>query len=154
MDEKQAVTPVTKDRLLKYLPLKREYENQLERLARMRNDAEIPAMREGDGSKHSSGSSDRMVTAVINRMAYEEKIAPKVKENLREMRALEMAVASLEDPLEREVLRLRYMDSFGWRPMPWGEVALKIYGDNDEKQRIAVYRLHGRALQSISKILI
>ena len=49
---------ITKERLKNYVYIRREVENQLERLERMKNEALIPAAREGDGSKH-QGASDR-----------------------------------------------------------------------------------------------
>lgn len=50
--------PVTKERLARYISLKKENENRLERLARMKSNAEMPAQRDPDGSKH-TGSSGR-----------------------------------------------------------------------------------------------
>ena len=47
------------------------------------------------------------------------------------MEKIEEAISQIQDPMEREVLRLRYIDGDCWKPMPWGEVALRIYGDND-----------------------
>ena len=43
--------PVTKERLARYISLKKENENRLERLARMKSNAEMPAQRDPDGSK-------------------------------------------------------------------------------------------------------
>ena len=54
--------------------------------------------------------------------------------------------------MEREVLRLRYIDGIGYRHMPWKDVARRLYGDDDESQMQAVYRVHGRALQHIRAI--
>ena len=60
--------PITKERLHKYIFIRREVENHLERLTRMKNQALIPARREGDGSKHTTGASDRMADAIIKRL--------------------------------------------------------------------------------------
>lgn len=143
--------PMTKQRLSQYIFLKMEVEHQLERIARMRNEEKFPTMRESDGSQHTQGTGDRMERAIIRRMEYEEKVADQLNEAMTEMEAIERAVDSLLNIQEREVLRLRYIDGSGCRHMSWPEVAMAMYRDNDEKHKQAVYRIHGRALQSIAK---
>ena len=44
---------------------------------------------------------------------------------------------------------LLFLDSRYSRPMPWKEVALKLFGDDDDKHQLATFRLHGRALQCL-----
>lgn len=137
-------------RLYNYIRLKKRVENHEERIARMKSDEQFPGMRPSDGSKRNPGASDRMGNAVIRRMEYEARVADSIKAAEKEMDAIEAAVFGLDDPLESEVLQLRYIDGDGaGRQMQWREVALNIYGDDDEKDLMAVYRLHGRALQSI-----
>ena len=141
-----------KARLCNYIKLKKRIENHEERIARMRSDEQFPAMRPSDGSKRNPGASDRMGNAVIRRIEYEERMADSIKDALAEMSLIEAAVFSLDDPLECEVLQLRYIDgdiNGAARPMHWSDVAIKIYGDDDEKDVRNAHRLHGRALQSI-----
>lgn len=126
-----------------------ENENRLERLTRLRNEAEIPAIRQGDGSQRTSSDGGRMERAVIRAMEYEEQISPLIEANRKEMRAIEAQIDDLPDPMEREVLRLRYIDGQGCRQKPWREVALILFGDNDDKHLLATYRLHGKALQAL-----
>lgn len=144
--------PITKKRLTQYIHLRRENRNRLERLEQLKNEETIPALRISDGSRGSGGNSDRMANAVIRRMEYEDEIRPILEANKAEMRRIDAAINALENPLEREVLRLRYTDSDYSRLMPWRDVAIAIYGDDDEGQMQAVYRLHGRALQNIRGI--
>lgn len=66
------------------------------------------------------------------------------------MRAIEGAVLSLPDPLERSVLEHRYFSSDTIRLMKWREIALEMYGDDDEKDLQAVYRLHNEALDHVA----
>ena len=141
---------MTKQRLASYVSLKLEIENQLDRLARLKNEAEIPAVRQGDGSKHSPGAGDRMERAIIRYMEYEERIRPQIEATKEEMRCIEDAINAVADPLEREVLRLRYIDGEYSRLMPWKEVAINLFGDDDERHILAAYRLHSKALVSIS----
>lgn len=137
-------------RLKTYVKLKKRLENHEERLARMKSDEQFPGMRPSDGSKRNPGASGRMGNAVIRRMEYEARVAESLQKARDEMSAIENAVFGLSDPLESEVLQLRYIDGDGaGRHMRWRDVALKIYGDDDERDLSAVYRLHGDALQSI-----
>ena len=144
--------PMTQQRLAAYVSLRTEIENRLERLARLKNETEIPAVRQGDGSQHTPGAGDRMERAVIRYMEYEVRTRPLIEENRREMEAIETAINSLRDPMEREILWLRYIDGEHCRLMPWKEVALHLFGDNDDRHLLAAYRLHGKALNNIRKI--
>lgn len=141
---------MTKERLASYISLRLEVDNQLERLARMRNDEKIPAMRESDGSQHNPGSGDRMERAIIRRMEYEDRVMPQIEAALVEMETIEQAIYAVADPMEREVLRLRYMEGNYIRHMPWRDVALKLFGDDDKRHMVATYRLHTRALNNIT----
>lgn len=138
--------PVTKERLARYISLRMENENRMERLARMRSNAELPVQRQPDGSKHTGSSGDRMARAVEACMEYEEQIRPLIEANRREMEIIEAAVAALPDPLEREVLRLRYMDSLTARMTPWKDIGLSIYQDDSSASMQACQRLHKKAL--------
>ena len=143
---------MTKQRLASYVPLRMEIEHQMERLLRLKNDAKIPALRQRDGSQHTAGTGDRMEQAIIRYMEYEERILPQIEKARAEMQEIEDAINAVADPLEREILRLRYIDGEYCRLMPWRDVALNLFGDNDERHILAAYRLHGRALVSISKL--
>ena len=142
-----------KKRLQNYIYLRREIENQQERLARMKNEEKLPAPRmDCGGTQHTGSANDRMANAIVRRLEYESEIADSMEGIRVEMASIRGAIAKLQNPMEREVLRLRYCDGDYCRHMPWRDVALKIYGDDDEGQMQAVYRLHGRALQSIREI--
>ena len=143
---------MTKQRLASYVSLRMENENRLERLTRLRNEAEIPAIRQGDGSKYSPSAGERMERAIIRAMEYEEQIKPLIEANRREMEIIEAAIDALCDPMEREVLRLRYIDGEGCRLMPWKDVAVCLFGSDDDRHLLATYRLHGKALQSLLTI--
>ena len=78
-------------------------------------------------------------------------MAPTLESNRREMLEIEQTVNALPDPLEREVLRLRYMDSDNVRNIPWSHIALELYGDDDQKYLDAIFRLHKSALNHVSQ---
>lgn len=144
--------PMTKQRLSQYIYLKMEVDHQLERLARLRNQERLPATQESDSSKHSgSGTGDRMERAIIRRMEYEDRVMPQVEAAMAEMQVIEDAIHSLPNPMEREVLRLRYMEGTCLRHLPWRDVALRLFGNDDDSHMMATYRLHTLALQKISE---
>lgn len=140
---------ITRERLYNYSKIKRQVENQLERIVRMKNEELIPALKMGDESKRNPGASDRMANAVIRRINYEDEIAASMEANLAEMKAVRAAIATLPDAMEQEVLNMRYIDCEGYRPNKWRVVAIKMYGDDDESQIRAVQRLHKSATDNL-----
>lgn len=138
-------------RLGRYLALRVENENRLERLARLKNNAELPAMRDGDGSQHTGSSGDRMARAVEAYLEYEDQIKPQIEANQMEMIAIRAMVEALQDPMEREVLRLRYMDGEHCRMLSWREVAWKIYGEADDAAVCRVKRKYQKAISHIAR---
>lgn len=143
--------PMDKNRLYRYVYLNMEYLNQLERLARLENDTLLPAMQEGDGSQRSILKSSRMEKAAIRKMEAEKRINAKIDEVLDEMTRIEDAVDSLTDPMQKEVLRLRYIDGERCKHMRWNDISTAIYGDDEDKNLRAVYRIHGQALKELGK---
>lgn len=138
-----------KKQLMRYSRLKKENENRAETLARMKAAAEFSLSAEPDGSQHTAGDGQRMARAVENYLEYEEQMRPLMEKNRAEMLRIEQAVDALPDPLEREVLRLRYLDGDAWRLPKWRDVAMRIYGDDDEKDIQSCLRLHRAALQTL-----
>lgn len=148
---------ITKQRLHQYIYLYFETENQrarfAERLARMKSAECFPSAPEGEGGGSGQPNPNRMQDAIVRRLAYEEKMFAKIESMEAEMEEIEEAIDRLRNPLEREVLRLRYTKiNAGNKHTPWAVVAKKIYGNDEEKDVLATHRLHGRALVSISKI--
>lgn len=151
-DEKGNGNGINKERLKRYVLLRMELENQFERLERMRANEILPAMKESDGSQRNLFVTDRLANMIVKRLDFQEDMEKKIAEIMEEMEYIETAIDSLTDPMEKEVLRLRYIDGANCRLMAWDDVAVKIYGDNDSKHLLATYRLHGHALQSIEKL--
>ena len=130
-----------KTRLERYTGLRLEMRIRLERLATLQQmDRERP-------SPCGSRSEE-----------YAREIAPIVQANRREMAEIEAAVAALPDPLEREVLRLRYLEAprdpqtgkKSVRHITWKEIAHTIYGNGGSSgQRCAINRL-GKALSHLA----
>lgn len=146
--------PITKKRLQSYIGLRLENENINERIARMQSAAEMPPMSSGDGSQHTGSSGDRMARAVERLIEYKAQVAPTLESNRKEMLEIENAVNCLDDPIEREVMQMRYIDQWfdpetGFatcRWTPWSEIAHSIYGNGYERGVKAVLKVHRSAL--------
>ena len=141
--------PVMQERLRRYVSLKKENENRIEKLLRLKAEAEFPAKHEPDGSQHSGHTGERMARATERYVEYEKRMRPLLAANKKEMAEIEDAVNALESPAEREVLRMRYMDSECYSLPTWEEIACELYGDADHAAMLRVHRLHARALKSL-----
>ena len=89
-----------------------------------------------------------MLESRLNTCSSDDSLRSQIAGLKKRMSDIEAAVSEINDPLEREVLRERYIEGKNNRLVGWQRVALSIYGDNDEKHMMAVFRLHGRALKS------
>lgn len=136
--------------LQRYLKLQCQVDGRLDLLARLENAQYLPATPESDGSKHTPGKSDRMANATVKYLEQKQKLTPKIQAAKVAMQAIEDAVYAIDDPLEQEILTLRYLEGGdGYRLMKWRDVALALYHSDDEADLTRVYRLHGAALLSL-----
>lgn len=86
--------------------------------------------------------------------AEAEEIEARCKKNLDEMAAIRAAISMLDDPLECEVLRLRYTDSPDAIRTKWKDIAMEIYGRGDEGGIQNTERLHNRAIKHLEQKLV
>ena len=140
-----------KDRLSRYVYLKHEYYSLLDRLARLENDTQLPAVPEHDGSQRSSARISRMERTAVRKMEQEKQICERLDTIEAEMDAIDDAINRLDHPLHHEVLRLRYTDCETLRLTPWEEVSVKLGGGRTEKDKMAMWRLHTAALKELEK---
>ena len=78
-------------------------------------------------------------------------IETRCKQNLEEMAAIRAAISMLDDPLECEVLRLRYTDNTDATRPKWKDIAMEIYGRGDEGGIQNAERLHNRAIKHLAQ---
>ena len=142
-----------KKRLSQYSAIRVELDNLEERLERLKSEETLPAMRPSNGSKPTGGTGDRQERSIIRRMEYEERHGPEIDAKRNELRYIEDSINTVADPMERMVLRIRYTESENAKPMPWRAVAMAIYKDDSDSKMLAIYRLHGRALNSLQSIM-
>ena len=149
MSDAQCTTE-PKERLSQYLSLRTEIEIRLERLERLKNEELLPGRRDDDGAQHTAPAGDRLERAIIRRMEYEARVLPEIEQRRREMKGIEEAINSLPDPMERLALQLRYTESESCRPIAWREISRRIFGGDSHSCLLATYRLHSKALESMS----
>ena len=136
--------------LKRYLNLQRQVDNREETLARYENAQYLPAMPDSDGSKHTPGRSDRVANATVKYMEQKNKLMPIISSCKAKMKAIEDAIYAIEDPLEQEVLILRYLEGEdGYKLMRWKVVAMAMYHSDNDADLMRVHRLHGSALLSL-----
>lgn len=85
--------------------------------------------------------------------AEPEEIEARCKKNLEEMAAVRAAISMLDDPLECEVLRLRYTDSADGIPPKWKVITKELYGTDDSNSEQNAMRLHRRAINHLEQKL-
>ena len=136
-----------------YQGLKFEYDTWAERLAQLENEQYIPAMRMGDESKHGTSAYDRMGSATIRRLDFEEDTSAEIAEIKAEMKAIETAIKALPDPMHRGVLIQRYITGYdGYKLKPWRSIAIQLYRRDDDADLKRVQRLHREALETLEDI--
>lgn len=150
------MSKITEQRLLNYLPMRMENERRGEALMRLRSQAAFAPSVASDGSQHNGVNKDKLENAVLRYADEADEITTIISRNNSEMRKIRDSISSLADPMERELLRLRYIDGAGdengFRRMTWPEIAEKIYGGRDERHMMAIHRLRIRALQNIKQV--
>lgn len=82
-----------------------------------------------------------------------EEIEKRCEKNLKEMAAIRAAIGMLDNPMEREVLRLRYTDITNAFPPKWKDVAQELYGVDDSNSIQNATRLRDRAINHIEQLL-
>lgn len=134
--------------LREYIPLRFEAEQLTDRLMRMKSAQIFPSAPEDSGGGVSAPNPHRQENAIVRYMEFEKKTAARLAEIKKKIDAVERAIDRISDPLEREVLKQRYVDCECNQLNEWKSVARQIYGDDDDKNLRATFRLHGRALAS------
>lgn len=82
-----------------------------------------------------------------------DEIEARCKKNLEEMAAIRTAINMLDDPLEREVLHLRYTDGADGIPPKWKVITKEIFGSDDSNSEQNAMRLHRRALEHLGQMV-
>ena len=143
-----------KEYLEQYSALNMETRHLEDRIEEAFYETQIPGMRDSDGSQKTQGRGDRQEKAYIRYIDTKDRLQPKIDANKKRMGQIEEITFLLSDPMQRAVLRLRYIDADSWKPVPWRLVALEMYKNDDEKDILRVKRLHREALVALGAIIL
>ena len=142
--------PVTKERLIKYVDMLEELENQRERLLRLEHSVSSPHSPGFDGLPRAGGDPDKIGIALSQKEMIEESIRETELTVKKEFKELEKAVRRLKKAEERMVIRLRYFDRYSWQDVAAAMFhKQKDYVDKEESYIRRVQRIHGNALLSL-----
>ena len=142
-----------KEYLESYAALKMEVRMNEDRISEVFYEAQIPATHLSDGSRRTQVSKDRQENANIRYIEIKDRLQPIIDANKAKMREIEDDIASIPDPMQREVLRIRYTDTDTWKPLKWRDVAMRMYGDDDENALRRLVRFHREALAAFEAVL-
>ena len=80
-----------------------------------------------------------------------DQLTPRWEANKRKLDEIHRAVDMIEDPLQRTVLYIRYFNCPLGRLTTWPDVAIQLYGGDDEAKMIATRRLYNKALEALCR---
>lgn len=154
-EEKHYDVEAVKQRLIDLRDLRREIENQSERLERLETKlVGVGAQALTGMPKSPSPSNDRISDLMQQKIDLEEDIRATLEHRRRERMFFEKIIRRLKHSDERAVIRSRYLDGASW-----GDVVDLLYGDEEDlleredMYRKRVFKLHGRALLSMAQYI-
>lgn len=154
-EEKHYDVEAVKQRLIDLRDLRREIENQSERMERLETKlVGVGAQALTDMPKSPSQSNDRISDLMQQKFDLEEDIRATLEHRRRERMFFEKIIRRLKRSDERAVIRSRYLDGASW-----GDVVDLLYGDEEDlleredMYRKRVFKLHGRALLSMAQYI-
>ena len=154
-EEKHYDVEAVKQRLIDLRDLRREIENQSERLERLETKlVGVEAQALTDMPKSPSPSNDRISDLMQQKFDLEEDIRATLEHRRRERMFFEKIIRRLKRSDERAVIRSRYLDGASW-----SDVVDLLYGDEEDlleredMYRKRVFKLHGRALLSMAQYI-
>lgn len=145
-------TDSIKERLNDYVNLRNHIDNQTNRLEAITMIGGANMNPNSGGSGHSSKS--KIERLVEKKIALQKKIDVLTEREEKERIYLEGIVNQIRNPNEQLVIEMRYFDEMSWLQIT--EALFSMEDDYDEKiqnYKRDTFRIHGRALVSLSKII-
>ena len=152
--EKQPIsTRQIKERLRRYTDLLREIKNQRERLDCLMETYGDPSSSDLSGTPRPKGGvSDPTANAAERITDLREKIQRKEAQEKIERAALEDLTEHMDDPDERLVIQLKYIDQVEWDDITFRLFGnLRDYTEKFEGYQRRTFRIHGRALLNLAR---
>ena len=154
MDKQRDIASV-KTRLLAYLDMEREIENQLQYLELLDTKLiGLGAQTLTDMPGKATPSNDRLTDLMALKFEVEQSIAENAEKHRRERQQIESILGRVKQADQRAVIRYRY-----FLGMNWCDVAQALFGgevdylSREESYIRRTTKLHGRALVSIAQCM-
>ncbi len=153
-EKKPKETDAIKEKLEKYAGFQRLIDNQIARLENLT--ATLGSISSPGYSGMPTGSGDgtsKQERQVLRKIELEEKIRDMIAEEANQRGEINDMLDSMENPDERTVIELRYLDRQSW----WS-VSATLFGeepdyDAHEKRYLKrTFKIHGSALQTLARI--
>jgi hypothetical protein len=128
-----------KQKLHSYNAVRHECKQIVDQIAQIRATMESPRIQAMDGMPRGSGGGDAMAGIVAELIKLEEKYTDKLHRLNATLAEVEDMIGSLEDPVERRLMRCRYIEG-----MVWEEVCVEM--GYSWRQ---THRHHGTALDKL-----
>ena len=139
------LTKLEKIELVNYRMLSREVEQFREQLERFEASLFSPNGQRFTSTPHSSNPhGSTMELAVCRHIELQELYMKRLAEKNAQLLIIEQAIASLEDPAQRVIMRDRYVLGWSWRRI-CATLASEGYSERQ------VFRLHGYALLKLKE---
>ena len=138
MTDKEKIREDIKRRLHGYIDRKHELQQLEQRLAQLEVTMTAPRSQAMDGMPHGSGGGDVMASLVAELVGLQDKYKAKMQQLLAAQAEVEDLIDGLE-PVERQVMRCRYIDG-----LPWESVCVEL--SYSWRQ---THRYHSRALKKL-----
>jgi len=155
MENKRYDVASVRSRLDAYLAKEAEIDNQIERLERLETKMEgVGAQVISDMPRSHNASTDRFADMLHRKSLLDEEIRTMVKDQKTEWEAIETILMNVDNPDERAVIRMRYLDRSSWddvNDMIFG--GKKDFLDKEESYKRRVFRLHGAALLDMARYI-
>ena len=129
----------------KYRALAREVLQLREQLITLEASLFAPKVQQYKHTPPAQGKVCDMSDAVVRHLELEALYRDRLAAKLEQQMAIERALDSLDDPVERMIMRYRYIEGYSW-----GTIIAELgYLGYSERQ---VYRLHGFALLKLKEV--
>lgn len=147
-------TDAIKERLQSYAALQRRLDNKIERLVYLESITGSPSSPNLSGMPRGSGNGNsKTERQIIQKEELKSEIKDMTRRECEERTELERLVKEMQDPDEQTVIEMRYFDNVKWRPICDALYSSNPdYIDKVDKYMKRIFKIHGSALQTLTRI--
>lgn len=147
-------TDAIKERLQSYAALQRRLDNKIERLVYLESITGSPSSPDLSGMPRGSGNGNsKTERQIIQKEELKSEIKDMTRREYKERTELERLVKEMQDPDEQTVIEMRYFDNVKWRPICDALYSSNPdYIDKVDKYMKRIFKIHGSALQTLTRI--